>query len=506
MPARLSQFKSVPGDFWSTPKELWGFRLRTTGRPVAAAERFLRDHVDLLGLRRIIGQLQRVRVIESLGATHVLFQQRIRGAVVHRGYVTVHISREGEAYLVKNRAIPLDHQPKQHTDFIMAPENAEALALGSLGAAGKDAVVRTPVRRWYPVRDRVRAAYRIRAVATKPRREWIIFVDAMTGAVLEKWDNVAHEPGWARIFDPNPVATAADWHDLLTPSGRPRKPPASAYRTDSLGGLLPGSMLDGVRVTTRPTPERVREPSRHYEYSSSEPGFLEAMGYYHIDRVLAYLEALGYKGRHAIFAAPVPVNAHGTRQDQSWYSPDTRSITFGTGGVDDAEDAEVILHELGHAIQDAICPDFGQTDEAAAMGEGFGDYLAASFFAWKKSPALRNFIMSWDSIAEGTEGNDPPYLRRMDYDVTYESFDHRAGSREHENGKIWSATLWDIFNALGRDVADSIIVESHFQLDAFTKMARGARAIIDADRNLYVGRHVARLRQIFRARGIGPVE
>jgi len=29
-------------------------------------------------------------------------------------------------------------------------------------------------------------------------------------------------------------------------------------------------------------------------------------------------------------------------------------LTFGTGAIDDAEDAQTILHELGHVIQDAI--------------------------------------------------------------------------------------------------------------------------------------------------------
>jgi hypothetical protein len=500
MPARLTKFKTVPGDFWGTPKELWGFRLRVAGSPVRAAERFLRDHAELLGTTGL--QLVRLPPIESIGAIHVLFQQRFRGAKVHRGYVTVHVSREGEVYLAKNRAIPAGRLPGRGVDFIMDTDTAAQLALADLGKAAKDAVVRPPDRRWYPVRDRVRAVYRFRIVATRPRREWLVFVDAMTGAVLERWDNLAHV-GWARIFDPNPVVTAADWHDLLTPGGRPRKPPASAYRTDALGGLKPGSMLDGVRVSTRLTHDRVRTRSRHFEYESTHPGFLEVMAYYHVDRALAYLEALGYTGRRAIFSAPVPINAHGSEEDNSWYSPELRGLFFGTGGVDDAEDAEVILHELAHAIQDAICPDFGQTNEAAAMGEGFGDYLAASCFAGRKPAALRACVMSWDAIADG---GDPPCQRRVDEPVTFESFDHRAGSREHENGKIWSATLWDVWNAVGKDVADRLIVESHFQLDAFTKMARGARAIIDADRNLYRGAHAAALRRVFHARGIGPVE
>jgi hypothetical protein len=199
----------------------------------------------------------------------------------------------------------------------------------------------------------------------------------------------------------------------------------------------------------------------------------------------------------------MPVDANVTEADNSWYSPHDRSLTFGLGGVDDAEDAEIIVHELGHAIQDAICPGFGQSPEAAAMGEGFGDYLAASFFEHRKSRAYRTSVGTWDAVK--SSDNEPPCLRRVDERLTYEVFDHDPGADEHTNGLIWSAALWDIWKALGRKVADIIILESHFQLDGFTTFARGARAIIDADRNLYVGRHVGKLQAIFHRRGIGPV-
>src|SRR4051812_4168315 len=37
----------------------------------------------------------------------------------------------------------------------------------------------------------------------------------------------------------------------------------------------------------------------------------------------------------------------------------------------------------------SLVPDFGQSKEAAAIGEGFGDYLAASFFAENKPEKYR---------------------------------------------------------------------------------------------------------------------
>jgi hypothetical protein len=179
-------------------------------------------------------------------------------------------------------------------------------------------------------------------------------------------------------------------------------------------------------------------------------------------------------------------------------------LTFGTGYIDDAEDAETILHELGHAIQDAICPDFGQSSEAAAMGEAFGDYWAASFFESKKPKRYRDSVMSWDGLLIGLENkSNPPCLRRLDGKRTFKDFEEDGD--EHDNCDIWSAALWAVRKVMGREAADKVIVESHFQLDAFTSMARGARAILDADENLEGGRHVRALTNIFKRRKIGPL-
>ena len=45
--------------------------------------------------------------------------------------------------------------------------------------------------------------------------------------------------------------------------------------------------------------------------------------------------------------------------DNSFSTDKQDGIRFGKGGVDDAEDAEVILHEYGHAIQDSQQMPFG---------------------------------------------------------------------------------------------------------------------------------------------------
>ena len=77
---------------------------------------------------------------------------------------------------------------------------------------------------------------------------------------------------------------------------------------------------------------------------------------------------------------PVPINVHCIpRRQLVLLAQPTTALHMGDGGVDDAEDADVIVHELGHAIQDAQVPGFGPgtKTEQAAIGEGFGDFLAA---------------------------------------------------------------------------------------------------------------------------------
>ena len=67
---------------------------------------------------------------------------------------------------------------------------------------------------------------------------------------------------------------------------------------------------------------------------------------------------------------------------------------------------------------------------------------------------------------------------------------------------IWSATLWDLRRRLGRDIADRVVLESHFQLDGYTTFARAARALLDADQNLYGGIHREIMKRVFARRRV----
>jgi hypothetical protein len=104
----------------------------------------------------------------------------------------------------------------------------------------------------------------------------------------------------------------------------------------------------------------------------------------------------------------------------------------------------------------------------------------SDFFA-RVPPRYRRSFCTWDGVRD--KRHTSPSLRRLDSRDTSKKF--RARTAEHKTGQIWSATLWNIRSALDQTLADKIIVESRFQLNGFTGFNRGARAILDPDRNLY---------------------
>jgi len=491
------QYRATAPGFYGTPKEIWQFRYPTSGRNVVArALGFLSDHRKPLGLE--LDSLEPSLTRAGLGATHVVFAQRIHGQRVRRGWVSVHLDASGQAYLAKNRAVPREFWPPDR-DAKLSTTEAKRLAKRALPRGVS--VCEQAERMWFPEQDRLEPVIRVQLRRLHPRQWWRVYVHADSGKILHMYDNASSLRRKGRVFDPNPVIELGDHATLLGPSGRPLKPPAQCYREVTLLGLDGSGHLDGKYVSTKLTSRRIRRKNGDFRLLSHERGFDEVMTYYHVDRAIRYLVSLGYKGPRQMFPEPLLVDAHGTREDNAFYDPATKSLVFGTGFIDEAEDGETILHEFGHAIQDAICPEFGQSDQAAAMGEGFGDYFAASFFEDKKPVRYRTSVMSWDGLLFGLdEGSEPPALRRVSGELTFK--DYRPRGDEHDNGSIWAAALWDVGERFGRDRADRIIIDSHFQLDPFTTFARGARAILDANQHLFAGEQARALRNLFEKRAI----
>src|SRR6185503_5782338 len=159
-------------------------------------------------------------------------------------------------------------------------------------------------------------------------------------------------------------------------------------------------------------------------------------------------------------------------------------MRFGKGGVDDAEDAEVILHELGHQIHFSQSATFFASNEAGSISEGFGDYWAANgveiALAQAGLPASPDpaCVADWDSVSY-TAG--PIHcLRRLDTNLMYADRDGRV----HRDGQIWSHALWNLRTAIGPTHANTSILWAQFGWTG-TTMTELAQRIVDQGEDRY---------------------
>jgi hypothetical protein len=188
-------------------------------------------------------------------------------------------------------------------------------------------------------------------------------------------------------------------------------------------------------------------------------------------------------------------------------------LVFGDGGVDDAEDADVILHEYGHAIQDFQAPgkysDNNCNTEATAMGEGFGDYWAVASSTYDKKVFGDHYgdpacVAAWDAA--------PGCLRRLD---TQKKYPTNVVGECHADGGIWSGALWDLFNLIGTSAPSSgqpwrtneIVLQSHFNVPASPTFLDGVKALLKADNQLYpyYARHRTQICKAMIARGLATL-
>jgi hypothetical protein len=187
--------------------------------------------------------------------------------------------------------------------------------------------------------------------------------------------------GIGRVFLPNPVADLqnqglTDEKDADYPALQP------AYHDVTLTNLDGSGYLVGDWANIRSeTGSPAFSPTNTFLFNRHDDEFEQVMAYYWVTEAQKYIQSLGFGStRRPINEESQDIRINQLGQDNS-FSRDTKDLlTFGKGGVDDAEAAEVILHEYGHAIQDSqqTPRGFGLTVESGSIGEGFADYWAVT--------------------------------------------------------------------------------------------------------------------------------
>ena len=287
--------------------------------------------------------------------------------------------------------------------------------------------------------------------------------------------------GTGTVFMVNPVQSSGD-QSLTDAKDSAGAVPLSEYATVPLRNLDGSGRLVGAWANVRGnTGPAAYSTTNTFDYLRDDDRFEQVMAYFWVNQAQEYLQSLGF-GRTLrpvnMESQDVRIDQYGVDNSYSWDKHDV--LRFGKGGVDDAEDAEVIVHEYGHSVHDAQVPGFGTSLEAGAIGESFGDYLAvtvglaaAEQYGWPVR-AEQACPMDWDATSYTSA---PHCIRRFDRNLTVA--DKR--NQVHFDGQIWSQALWEIrtgYPALDLTTADwdRTLVDSQFDYAPDTSFSAAAQA------------------------------
>ena len=496
---RLDRSLHVIWDKRGIPSHLCGILSVETGEDSERmAKKFLLDNLKLFKMKENLKDLTLIKKAESLGGCHVIFQQFVDGLPVHNAFSSVHMDKNN---LVKKIDICY------HPDLYVEPwekgilqEEAIRIAIDFLNAEKRLSGNVSGELVIYSKKEKYYAAWKIAVSFINPIEGWHVFVDSETGKILDILDVLLKATGRGKVFIPNPVVALGD-----TSLTYESEIPDRAYSTVVLRDLDGSGYLRGVDVDTCTTPNRAQEQNLIFNYSRSDPGFKEVMVYYHIVEAHRYIKNLGFTN---LCRKIIKVNVQGDFVDNSYYNPDNRELVFGTWYIDDAEDADIILHEYCHAMLDEQVQGFGQNWNTCPIAEGFCDFFAACYFAEINGGFNRECVGDWNGV-----GKMRNCVSRVDSKKHYPEDFLGLGSCDRD-GEIWSATLWDIYLQMGgasrvkvrrlaaRDNAIRLIIESNFNLNINSRFEDAADAIIIADKNIYDGANEHLIREVLVKRGI----
>ncbi len=285
-----------------------------------------------------------------------------------------------------------------------------------------------------------------------------------------------------RIFQPDPLTSAGvmyggqfqDFNDQDNPwiNQQLRDTIVPALFRNGLFRLeQPYLISKDVEGDPLPPPAK---SSDNFRYTRGQAPFEMVHSYAHITRFNAYIRSLGYTGATDF---QLEVDGRGTADDNSFFSPENPPrVVFGTGGVDDAEDGEVVIHEYGHALSHWASPGSNIGKERKALDEGVCDYFAVSYsrqfsdYRWWD-------VFKWDghnAFWPGRIANSSKHYPE-DFDT----------SDIYASGEIWSSVLMELFEEMGRENCDRLVMEWLFSFAPNLSYQNAAGLLLITAESLY---------------------
>ena len=418
-------------------------------------------------------------VRKSDAGTVVRLRQMWKGLPVNKNAeVTIHINKANVVDLVLNGfryGIGLED-----TTPAISAENALASLVDHLGGNVRGSETAKTELMVLSNAGKDDLVYRVSFASDAPVGDWEAFVDAKTGQLLKVEDiayyyhgkrangrrNAAARPfavlatGTGNVFDPDPLTTALATYGGSYVDGADANAAVLTAQlqnrtlndiTLSVGTYSLTGPYAEIRDFEAPSKGLFTQASSTFNFDRNADAFEAVMCYYHIDASMRYLNTtLGLSVMPYQYVGGVRVDPSGlSGADNSHFVTSSGQLAFGEGGVDDAEDADVIIHELGHGIHDWIT--VGGISQVNGLSEGTGDYWAGSYSRakgyWGTGDAAYQWVFNWD-------GHNPFWSGRvLNYAGVYPG---GLTGQIHTDGQIWATAnmrIWDDIGALKADKA-----------------------------------------------------
>lgn len=489
--------------------------------------------------------LKLISTKKSLLGTHYYFQQTHLGKSIRNYQLIVSLNAKGNRIeTIYKHLLPLATAASTIiTTPTLSLSEAEELAWNALQGYGNLLNIPTTDLIYSLENNAMTLVYQVKMSVSQPLGDWVFLIDAQTGQILKKHNRMlprkpineplpmqntlhssslkqakevilkqldhqntllatakqqAYVSGTAQVFDPNPKSTLAD--DELQDNSSPDRFQAAYYHYDLKEiSLLNGSyQLIGpwVHITDFDDPTEKPSTTTNGEWMAERGvnAFNDAHTFYHVDHSQRYLQSLGFTGEKGIQMTSVGADTNGAYGwDNSYFMPEENRLSFGHGGITDSEDAETVLHEYGHAIQFGIDPnwdddwDYGDT---GAMGEGFGDYWAATYRHETKNG--KDFHTNWVFVWDGHNQYWPGRVLNafsLQYDDS-KNYDAHEPLGSYSTDELWSTPLYQAYlelreQGISKADIDKIILEAHFGLGSGIKMRVMAQAIVNTAAKLF---------------------
>ena len=488
-----------------TPSSLSNIRYQAKSKtPEKIAREYLQNHKALFQLKQgHLSELKLSNIRKGRAVTTVRFKQYFDGIEVYQGDFALSYNKNNIINYVSN-----DLKPVKNFNLNKNLVSAQSALETALDYLKNDSA--TNVKSISPVvylhKNNYILAHKIKTISNHRFGNWLFLIDANSGEILLAKDTLFYQNATATVFDPDPLSSSgASYTGGYLDNNDATSSELNAQlfskdltlETSGSNFLLKGQWAESVDIDA-PFDGVFSQTSSNFNYNRGDDAFESVNTFYHIDTFLNYLNnTLGLNVKPYQYTTGVKFDAHGDEgADNSFYNTGNGSLVFGEGCVDDAEDADVIIHELGHGIHDWITQ--GSLSQVNGLSEGTGDYFAQSYSrsrsnqVWNSSQAAYHYMFSWDGHNECWGG------RTTNYSAIYPS---GLVNQIHTDGQIWSSCLMKIWDQIGRENTDTIVIEGLAMTGSSTNQEQAAQAVLQATSDLGLTTHLGTVQSTFESCG-----